>query len=179
MRDVKKQAMLNTTTQPDITFFGEDLPKTFHDRLVEHDRNLVDLVLIIGTSLKVAPVSEIPSFLPPGIPQLYISREVSFPLLSPSPLPLSSSPFSHLLVLNTNRGNSNMTALLPRRFRREPPRRLRHRRYRALPTRWLGPAARDDPSSAKDRCPIARRPNLPIFVQSRTFLTPERVFPGY
>ncbi|MCJ1426674.1 NAD-dependent histone deacetylase sir2, partial [Sticta canariensis] len=61
--------------KPDITFFGEDLPKTFHDRLVEHDRSLVDLVLIIGTSLKVAPVSEIPSFLPPGIPQLYISRE--------------------------------------------------------------------------------------------------------
>lgn len=98
-----KRAMLNVTTQPDITFFGEDLPKTFHDRLVEHDRNLVDLVLIIGTSLKVAPVSEIPSFLPPGIPQLYISREVSFPPLSPSPLPPSSS-FSHLHVLNTNRG---------------------------------------------------------------------------
>ena len=82
----EKAAMLNVNKQPDITFFGEDLPKTFHDRLVEHDRNLVDLVLIIGTSLKVAPVSEIPSFLPPGIPQLYISREVSF-----TPLPSNTS----------------------------------------------------------------------------------------
>lgn len=63
--------------QPDITFFGEDLPKTFHDRLMDHDRELVDLVLVIGTSLKVAPVSEVVGVLPPTVPQLYISREVS------------------------------------------------------------------------------------------------------
>lgn len=68
--------------KPDITFFGEGLPQTFHDRLTKHDRNLVDLVLIIGTSLKVAPVSEIPAFLPPNIPQLYISREVCTPVFS-------------------------------------------------------------------------------------------------
>lgn len=97
--------MLNVTKQPDITFFGEDLPKTFHDRLVEHDRNLVDLVLIIGTSLKVAPVSEIPSFLPSGIPQLYISREVSFPSFSLLPLPslLSKTSVYIIFALHTNR----------------------------------------------------------------------------
>jgi len=61
--------------KPDITFFGEDLPATFHDRLANHDRDLVDLVLVIGTSLKVAPVSEVVGFLPPNIPQMYISRE--------------------------------------------------------------------------------------------------------
>ena len=61
--------------KPDITFFGEDLPATFHNRLANHDRDLVDLVLVIGTSLKVAPVSEVVGFLPPGIPQMYISRE--------------------------------------------------------------------------------------------------------
>ncbi|KAI9814435.1 MAG: NAD-dependent histone deacetylase sir2 [Pycnora praestabilis] len=60
--------------KPDITFFGEDLPSTFHDRLVKHDRDLVDLVIVIGTSLKVAPVSEIVGFLPPEVPQIYISR---------------------------------------------------------------------------------------------------------
>lgn len=63
--------------KPDITFFGEDLPETFHDRLVQHDRELVDLVLVIGTSLKVAPVSEVSGFLPAETPQIYISREVS------------------------------------------------------------------------------------------------------
>ncbi|KAI9839981.1 MAG: hypothetical protein M1819_000173 [Sarea resinae] len=60
--------------KPDITFFGEDLPSSFHTRLVQHDRDLVDLVLVIGTSLKVAPVSEIVGFLPPTVPQVYISR---------------------------------------------------------------------------------------------------------
>ena len=61
--------------KPDITFFGEDLPATFHHRLANHDRDLVDLVLVIGTSLKVAPVSEVVGFLPPNTPQMYISRE--------------------------------------------------------------------------------------------------------
>ena len=63
--------------KPDITFFGEDLPDTFHDRLTKHDRDVADLVVVIGTSLKVAPVSEVPNFLPATVPQLYISRDVS------------------------------------------------------------------------------------------------------
>ena len=44
---------------------------------MKHDRNLVDLVIVIGTSLKVAPVSEVVGFLPPNVPQVYISRTVS------------------------------------------------------------------------------------------------------
>ncbi|KAK3402261.1 DHS-like NAD/FAD-binding domain-containing protein [Sordaria brevicollis] len=60
--------------KPDITFFGEALPDEFSTRLTEHDRDLVDLVIVIGTSLKVAPVSEVVPFLPPHIPQIYISR---------------------------------------------------------------------------------------------------------
>ena len=73
--------------KPDITFFGEDLPATFHHRLMDHDRELVDLVLVIGTSLKVAPVSEVVGVLPQHVPQLYISREVSY-----SPLPHPAIP---------------------------------------------------------------------------------------
>lgn len=61
--------------KPDITFFGEPLSDAFHDRLTKHDRNLVDLVVVIGTSLKVAPVSDIIPFLAADIPQMYISRE--------------------------------------------------------------------------------------------------------
>ncbi|KAK4158397.1 SIR2-like protein [Chaetomidium leptoderma] len=60
--------------KPDITFFGEPLPDEFSKRLTEHDRDRVDLVIVIGTSLKVAPVSEVVPFLPPNIPQIYISR---------------------------------------------------------------------------------------------------------
>ncbi|KAL4773053.1 hypothetical protein BDW60DRAFT_216246 [Aspergillus nidulans var. acristatus] len=60
--------------KPDITFFGEDLPDEFGRRLLHHDRDKVDLVIVIGTSLKVAPVAEVPGVLPPHIPQIYISR---------------------------------------------------------------------------------------------------------
>jgi hypothetical protein len=64
--------------QPDITFFGEALPGAFHDRLLKHDRGRADLVIVIGTSLKVAPVSEIVGVFPPSVPQIYISRTVRF-----------------------------------------------------------------------------------------------------
>ncbi|KAK6082895.1 Sir2 family protein [Seiridium cupressi] len=59
--------------KPDITFFRENLPDEFHDRL-RHDVDLVDLVIVIGTSLKVSPVSEVVPSLPPHIPAIYISR---------------------------------------------------------------------------------------------------------
>ena len=61
--------------KPDITFFGEDLPSAFHKRLLDHDRDKVDLVLVIGTSLKVAPVSEVVGVLPKEVPQIYINRD--------------------------------------------------------------------------------------------------------
>ena len=69
--------LLTWLLQPDITFFGEDLPDEFGHRLVHHDREYADLVIVIGTSLKVAPVSEVPGILPPNVPQIYISRAVS------------------------------------------------------------------------------------------------------
>lgn len=61
--------------KPDITFFGEALPDAFSKRLTEHDRDKVDLVIVIGTSLKVTPVSEIVSWLPAHVPQIYVSRQ--------------------------------------------------------------------------------------------------------
>ncbi|KFG85026.1 putative histone deacetylase SIR2 [Metarhizium anisopliae] len=61
--------------KPDITFFGEKLPDEFSKRLTEHDRDKVDLVVIIGTSLKVTPVSEVSNWLSPNVPQIYISRQ--------------------------------------------------------------------------------------------------------
>ncbi|VBB79989.1 NAD-dependent histone deacetylase Pasir2 [Podospora comata] len=61
--------------KPDIIFFGEPLPDEFSQRLTQHDVDRVDLVIVIGTSLKVAPVSEVVPYLPSHIPQIYISRE--------------------------------------------------------------------------------------------------------
>lgn len=60
--------------KPDITFYGEEVPDAFATRLTEHDRDLVDLVIVIGTSLTVQPVSEIVRYLPPSVPQINISK---------------------------------------------------------------------------------------------------------
>ncbi|KAF9583575.1 NAD-dependent histone deacetylase sir2 [Lunasporangiospora selenospora] len=58
--------------KPDIIFFGEQLPKTF-DRFLEDDRNKVDLLIVMGSSLKVAPVSGIMNMLPSKVPQILIN----------------------------------------------------------------------------------------------------------
>lgn len=68
--------VITNSHQPDITFFHEKLPDRFFERFQDHDRDAVDLVIVIGTSLTVAPVSEIPLALPPDVPHVYISRDV-------------------------------------------------------------------------------------------------------
>ena len=45
--------------KPDIVFFGEGLPNRFH-KLLKRDLPKADLLLVMGTSLQVAPVSMIP-----------------------------------------------------------------------------------------------------------------------
>ncbi|RPD64181.1 SIR2-domain-containing protein [Lentinus tigrinus ALCF2SS1-7] len=59
--------------KPDITFFGEKLDDAFEHSLME-DRDKVDLLIIIGTSLKVAPVSDTISHLPHSVPQILINK---------------------------------------------------------------------------------------------------------
>lgn len=46
--------------KPDIVFFGENLPEFFH-RAMKQDKDEVDLLIVIGSSLKVRPVALIPS----------------------------------------------------------------------------------------------------------------------
>ncbi|KAJ8972478.1 hypothetical protein NQ314_000171 [Rhamnusium bicolor] len=60
--------------KPDIVFFGEGLPDTFHEAMTM-DKFECDLMLVIGSSLKVRPVALIPSSLPPHVPQILINRE--------------------------------------------------------------------------------------------------------
>jgi len=45
--------------KPDIVFFGESLPQKFH-RHMAIDKSDVDLLIVIGSSLKVRPVALIP-----------------------------------------------------------------------------------------------------------------------
>ncbi|KAI9636209.1 DHS-like NAD/FAD-binding domain-containing protein [Dioszegia hungarica] len=58
--------------KPDITFFGQALDSKFDECLFK-DREKVDLLVIIGTSLKVAPVSEVCTHIPHSIPQIFIN----------------------------------------------------------------------------------------------------------
>lgn len=60
--------------KPDIVFFGEGLPDTFHDAIGK-DKDECDLLIVIGSSMKVRPVALIPSSIPDNIPQILINRE--------------------------------------------------------------------------------------------------------
>ncbi|PWZ01010.1 SIR2-domain-containing protein [Testicularia cyperi] len=59
--------------KPDITFFGEKLDDAF-DHAVFADRTEVDLLIIMGTSLKVAPVSELITHIPHSTPVILINK---------------------------------------------------------------------------------------------------------
>lgn len=74
--DIENDSTLKSygVIKPDITFFGEPLPVKFHDCLRE-DVSKCDLLICIGTSLKVAPVSEIVNMVPAHAPQVLINRD--------------------------------------------------------------------------------------------------------
>ena len=58
--------------KPDIVFFGEGLPQTFY-ALLPRDVRQADLLLVMGTSLMVAPVSMIPDMV--RCPRVLFNRE--------------------------------------------------------------------------------------------------------
>lgn len=60
--------------KPDIIFFGEKLPLEF-DVSFEADKDKVDLLIVIGSSLKVAPVANLRDKIPAHVPQILINRE--------------------------------------------------------------------------------------------------------
>ncbi|XP_037070447.1 NAD-dependent protein deacetylase sirtuin-1-like, partial [Pollicipes pollicipes] len=60
--------------KPDIVFFGEGLSDEFHSSM-ERDRDRCDLLIVIGSSLKVRPVALIPSSVGPEVAQILINRE--------------------------------------------------------------------------------------------------------
>jgi len=59
--------------KPDIVFFGEDLPARFH-KMLKRDVQKADLMLILGTSLQVAPVSLIPNMV--RCPRVLLNRDL-------------------------------------------------------------------------------------------------------
>uniref|UniRef100_A0A673GHP0 protein acetyllysine N-acetyltransferase n=1 Tax=Sinocyclocheilus rhinocerous TaxID=307959 RepID=A0A673GHP0_9TELE len=74
--DIFNQVCLNVhySVIHQLTFFGENLPEFFH-RAMKQDKDEVDLLIVIGSSLKVRPVALIPSSVPHDVPQVLINRE--------------------------------------------------------------------------------------------------------
>ena len=58
--------------KPDIVFFGEGLPKRFHD-LLPNDTETADLCIVLGTSLQVPPTAYIPDMV--RCPRILLNRE--------------------------------------------------------------------------------------------------------
>ncbi|KAI9227647.1 MAG: DHS-like NAD/FAD-binding domain-containing protein, partial [Piptocephalis tieghemiana] len=71
--DEEEEEMEVGVMKPDIVFFGEKLPDSF-DHALLRDRDQVDLLIVMGSSLKVAPVSEIMGQIPHSVPQILINR---------------------------------------------------------------------------------------------------------
>lgn len=60
--------------KPDIVFFGEGLPSRFH-QCVQQDLPKADFLIILGTSLKVAPFNRLVSYVGTDCPRLLINME--------------------------------------------------------------------------------------------------------
>ncbi|EGW33530.1 uncharacterized protein SPAPADRAFT_50403 [Spathaspora passalidarum NRRL Y-27907] len=71
---IREAQMSHGVIKPDIVFFGEDLPKKFH-RNLHSDVKSCDLVLVIGTSLKVEPVASIIDKVPRRVPRVLINKD--------------------------------------------------------------------------------------------------------
>lgn len=61
--------------KPGVTFFGEKLDDRVRRKL-EADREKADCLVIIGTSLSVAPMSKVIQYLKPTIPRILINRNM-------------------------------------------------------------------------------------------------------
>ncbi|CAO3591410.1 unnamed protein product [Absidia cylindrospora] len=61
--------------KPDITFFGENLPKRFFKRLSDFDE--ADLLIVIGTSLQVQPFAALIDNVPEYTPRLLINMDIA------------------------------------------------------------------------------------------------------
>jgi len=64
----------NGLVKPDIVFFGQPLPESFHRN--RHVPATADLVIVMGTSLTVQPFASLPGFASEGTPRILINKEI-------------------------------------------------------------------------------------------------------
>ena len=68
-----KESRCGGVLKPGVTFFGEALDDKVR-RCLEADRNKVDALIVMGTSLSVAPISKAIGYFPPDIPRILVNR---------------------------------------------------------------------------------------------------------
>merc|ERR1711977_299977 len=68
------QAKHGGLCKPNIVFFGESLPEVFWEKLKE-DFPECDLLLVMGTSLAVAPFSSLVNKVADNVPRCLINRD--------------------------------------------------------------------------------------------------------
>ena len=61
--------------KPDVVLFGEPLVERFHE-CVKDDLATCDMMIVIGTSLQVAPVNSLAASAPHDVPAILINREI-------------------------------------------------------------------------------------------------------
>ncbi|TIA89940.1 hypothetical protein E3P99_01842 [Wallemia hederae] len=59
--------------KPTITFFGEDVHSDYEQRVLD-DSQVADLIIVLGTSMSVAPISEFISHIPHKVPIVVINK---------------------------------------------------------------------------------------------------------
>lgn len=73
--DIPTCQACGSLVKPNIVFFGEELPLRFQN-LVHEDMEKCDLLLVVGTSLLVAPVSQIPHWVKDDCTRVLLNREL-------------------------------------------------------------------------------------------------------
>jgi hypothetical protein len=77
-----------------VVFFGEPLPPSF-GAAAASDAGAADLLVVLGSSLAVRPVSALPAMMPPGVPSVLINLE---PLSSRRDAPTAVPAFTAELL---------------------------------------------------------------------------------
>ena len=67
--------------KPDIVFFGEQLPDRYYQS-IKKDTRKADLCLVMGTSLMVGPVNNLPEWVGKSCPRVLLNRELVGTFLS-------------------------------------------------------------------------------------------------
>ena len=83
--NVEKNLQCCSLVKPDIVFFGENLPEKFHDSIMS-DFPRCDMLIVMGTSLKVQPFASLVTMVNKSCPVLLINMENSAPRMFKQPL---------------------------------------------------------------------------------------------